>query len=42
MELNDTTDYQLCFVCGQRNPYGLKMVFRLDGDTVVSDFRPAA
>ncbi|GHO53938.1 PaaI family thioesterase [Ktedonobacter robiniae] len=42
MELNDTTDYQLCFVCGQRNPYGLKMVFRLDGDTVVSDFRPEA
>lgn len=42
MELNDTTDYQLCFVCGQRNPYGLKMVFSLDGDTVVSDFRPAA
>ncbi|GHO74491.1 acyl-CoA thioesterase [Ktedonobacter sp. SOSP1-85] len=42
MELNDTTDYQLCFVCGQRNPYGLKMVFHLDGDTVVSDFRPEA
>ncbi len=40
MELNDTTDYQRCFVCGQRNPYGLKMVFRLEDNTIVSDFRP--
>ncbi len=40
MELNDTTDYQLCFVCGQRNPYGLHMVFRLEKDSVVSDFQP--
>ena len=40
MELNDTTDYQLCFACGLRNPYGLHMVFRLDGGTVVSDFQP--
>lgn len=27
MELNDTTDYQLCFACGLRNPYGLQMTF---------------
>jgi acyl-coenzyme A thioesterase PaaI-like protein len=40
MELNDTTDYQLCFACGQRNPYGLHMVFRLDNDSIVCDFRP--
>jgi acyl-coenzyme A thioesterase PaaI-like protein len=40
MELNDTTDYQLCFACGQRNPFGLHMTFRLEEDTVVSDFRP--
>ena len=40
MELNDTTDYQQCFVCGQKNPYGLHMVFRLENDTVVSDFQP--
>ncbi len=40
MELNDNTDYQLCFACGQRNPYGLHMVFRLENDTVVSDFTP--
>jgi acyl-coenzyme A thioesterase PaaI-like protein len=40
MELNDTTDYQRCFVCGQSNPYGLHLVFRLDHDTVVADFQP--
>lgn len=40
MELNDTTDYQLCFVCGWRNPYGLHLVFRQEGETVVSDFQP--
>ncbi len=42
MELNDTTDYQLCFACGQRNPYGLQMTFRLEGETIVSDFTPKA
>src|SRR6202163_3808010 len=40
MELNDTTDYQLCFACGLRNPYGLHMVFRLDEGSIVSDFQP--
>ena len=40
MELNDTTDYQLCFACGQRNPYGLHMVFQQDGDSIVCDFMP--
>ena len=40
MELNDTTDYQRCFVCGQRNPYGLHLVFRVEGDEVVADFQP--
>ena len=40
MELNDTTDYQRCFVCGQRNPYGLHLVFQLDQNTIVADFRP--
>jgi acyl-coenzyme A thioesterase PaaI-like protein len=40
MELNDTTDYQRCFACGQLNPYGLKMVFRFEDNTIVSDFRP--
>jgi acyl-coenzyme A thioesterase PaaI-like protein len=40
MDLNDTTDYQRCFVCGQRNPYGLHMHFRLEDATIVSDFTP--
>src|SRR6266496_1066784 len=40
MELNDTTDYQRCFVCGQRNPYGLHLVFRLENNTIVADFQP--
>lgn len=40
MELNDTTDYQRCFVCGQRNPYGLHLVFRLEEKSIVADFQP--
>jgi acyl-coenzyme A thioesterase PaaI-like protein len=40
MELNDTTDYQKCFACGQHNPQGLQMVFRLENDSIVSDFTP--
>ncbi|HLI06913.1 MAG TPA: PaaI family thioesterase [Ktedonobacteraceae bacterium] len=40
MKLNDTSDYQRCFVCGQRNPYGLHLVFRQEGDTIVADFQP--
>ncbi len=40
MQLNDTTDYQRCFVCGQRNPFGLKLVFRLDNNDIVADFQP--
>ena len=40
MELNDTTDYQRCFVCGQRNPFGLHLVFRLEEESIVADFQP--
>lgn len=40
MELNDTSDYQLCFACGQRNPYGLHLIFRQEGDSIVTDFMP--
>jgi acyl-coenzyme A thioesterase PaaI-like protein len=40
MELNDTTDYQRCFVCGQRNPSGLHLTFRREDDAVVADFLP--
>lgn len=40
MELNDTTDYQRCFVCGQRNPFGLRLIFRQEGQSIVADFQP--
>ena len=40
MKLNDATDYQLCFVCGLRNPYGLQLVFRLENNSIVADFQP--
>ena len=40
MELNDTTDYQGCFVCGQRNPFGLHLVFRQEVQSIVADFQP--
>jgi acyl-coenzyme A thioesterase PaaI-like protein len=40
MELNDTTDYQRCFACGQRNPFGLHLVFRIDNNTIVAEFQP--
>ena len=40
MELNDTTDYQRCFVCGQRNPFGLHLVFQQEGQSIVADFQP--
>lgn len=40
MELNDTTDYQRCFVCGQRNPFGLHLVFRQEEQSIMADFQP--
>ena len=40
MELNDTSDYQRCFVCGQRNPFGLRLVFRVEEKSIVADFQP--
>lgn len=40
MELNDTTDYQRCFACGQHNPFGLHLVFRLENATIVTEFQP--
>ncbi len=40
MELNDTTDYQRCFACGQRNPFGLRLVLRQEEQSIVADFQP--
>lgn len=42
MKLNDTSDYQRCFVCGQRNPFGLQLIFRVKEDAIVADFQPRA
>lgn len=39
--LNDRSDYQRCFVCGQRNASGLRVEYALEGDTVVTRFTPA-
>ncbi len=36
--LNDTTEFQQCFVCGARNPIGLHLHFRNEGDLIVAEF----
>jgi len=36
--LNDQTDYQQCFVCGQRNPFGLHLHFQSEGERVITEF----
>ena len=39
--LNDYTDYRQCFVCGSGNAGGLGLVYRQEGDTIVTgDFTP--
>lgn len=38
--LNDTSEYQRCFACGQRNDAGLKLVFWREGDEVVTEYAP--
>ncbi len=40
--LNDTSAYQQCFACGQRNPSGLQLVFREESGEVVCEFTPDA
>ncbi len=39
LSLNDETDYGLCFSCGPRNPAGLQLQFRREGDTVTTTFQ---
>src|SRR5947209_5465879 len=36
--LNDYTNYQRCYVCGQQNDSGLRTVFRQEGDRIVTTF----
>lgn len=38
--LNDTSAYQGCFACGQRNDAGLKLIFRREGDEIVTEYTP--
>ena len=38
LPLNDDTDYGLCFACGPRNPWGLKLRFEAEGDRVTTTF----
>lgn len=38
--LNDSSTYQGCFACGHRNDAGLKLVFRREGDMVITEFTP--
>src|SRR6185437_9378874 len=39
-QLNDMSNYQACFGCGVRNDVGLQLVFRLEGNEVVTEFTP--
>src|SRR5579862_9900832 len=38
--LNDRSGYQGCFGCGARNLIGLQLVFRQEGDEIVTEFTP--
>ncbi len=38
--LNDQSEYQRCFACGLRNDAGLQLVFRQEGDEIVTEFTP--
>src|SRR5215471_15613051 len=38
--LNDSSDYQGCFACGARNPSGLHLIFRREGDEIVTEYTP--
>jgi acyl-coenzyme A thioesterase PaaI-like protein len=40
--LNDRSAYQQCFACGARNPIGLHLVFREEGEEIVTDYTPGA
>ena len=39
LPLNDETDYGLCFVCGPRNRFGLRLRFEREGGVVTTTFR---
>lgn len=40
MELSARDKDNICFACGQDNPIGLKIDFRLEGERAVAEFTP--
>jgi acyl-coenzyme A thioesterase PaaI-like protein len=40
MEMTSQNEYTLCFACGQRNPIGLKLAFRLEEEKAKAEFIP--
>ena len=38
--MTNLADDGYCFVCGPKNPIGLKLVFSFDGNTIKTDFIP--
>ena len=40
LSLERSPDYQGCFGCGSDNPFGLKLVFKWDGQMARADFIP--
>lgn len=39
-ELDKIREYPNCFGCGKNNPNGLQLIFRHQGDALVTDFTP--
>ena len=39
-ELDKILEYPNCFGCGKNNPNGLQLIFRHQGDALVTDFTP--
>src|SRR3990170_3599222 len=40
MELSARDKENICFACGESNPLGLHMNFRLEGDKALAEFTP--
>ena len=41
VSLDTRKEYRMCFGCGESNPIGLKLKFKWDGKTAISEFTPA-
>ena len=40
IQIDTNREYSLCFVCGKKNPIGLKLDFEWDGKTARAEFTP--